>query len=136
MPTDFLDNTMSQKDVRESPTCNSSHEHPSSFIPPSARAAYDKNVTLEEYIYYAKQTRKEEQVALPNPDKSNGMIDQLLRRPSVEQSHSAGSPSDGVESPSGIHEKVNSEASTGLGRAVISNDEWRDASRLMRTASC
>lgn len=127
---------MSLQDVKDTPGSDASREHPSSFIPPSARAAYDKNVTIEEYMYYAKQTREEERVALPNPEKSTGMIDQVFRRTSVEQTLAAAPPADGHESPSDSNEKEKHGATSDLGRAVITKDEWRDASRLMRTASC
>ena len=126
---------MTSKEIKEYPKEGLPPEHPPSFIPPSARKAYDKDVTIEEYIHYARLTREEEKVQLPNPDKSAGMINQILRRPSVEQSLEATQPSDdsGLSNGHGESDKAQTQKE---GRAVITADEWRDASRLMRTASC
>lgn len=103
---------------------------PPTFIAPSDRPAYDTRVTLEEYMFYAKQTREEEKRELPNPEKSQGFLDQVFRRKSVD----AGTVLSGTDSPP-VNGKSGSITSSPEGRAQISADEWRNASRLMRTAS-
>lgn len=109
-----------------------SGEHPSTFISPCDRPAYDKSVTIEEYMHYAKLTRQEEKDLPPNPEKSGSFIDQVFRRKSVESAITA----NGTNSPTTADEKTGTQAQPLDGRATISPDEWRDASRLMRTASC
>jgi hypothetical protein len=117
-----------------SPASNSSaNAHPPGFIPPSSRAPYDKHVTLEEYMYYAAKTREQEKLEdANNPQEGTGILSGLFKRKTQKSGSLAPS------SPTASHEKVaNSDEETSAnGRAVISPDEWRDASRLMRTASC
>ena len=68
---------MSSEDSKTNGDRNGGHQHPATFIPPSARKAYDKDVTFEEYIHYAAKTRTEEKQQLPNVDKSGGLLDQF-----------------------------------------------------------
>ena len=109
-----------------------SSDRPSTFIAPSDRPAYDSTVTLEEYMYYARQTREEEKALVPNPEKAGGLLAQVFRRKAVDTM--VNTP--GAGSPNGASEKAALGGPEADGRAKISPDEWRNASRLMRTASC
>ena len=107
-------------------------DHPATFISPSQRKAYDKGVSFEEYIYYAERTRAEQKEHLPNPEKAGGLIAQVLRRKSVSSVHGQDSSSD---SPGADTTQNGEKVDDREGRAVITDDEWRNASRMMRTAS-
>lgn len=106
--------------------------HPPTFINPCDRKAYDRSVTLEEYMHYAKLTREEEKLDQPMDDKAVGFLQQVFRRKSV----TAETAISGTQSPPSGDEKQRSPSDVAAGRAHISPSEWRDASRLMRTASC
>lgn len=129
---------MSLEDSKTNGHQDVGQQHSATFIPPSARKAYDKDVTFEEYIHYATKTRAEEKERLPNVDKSGGLLDQfkekVLRRGSATTAVAAST--NGSDSP---NEKDAPRRQSRLhddGRAVITDDEWRNASRMMRTASC
>jgi hypothetical protein len=112
---------------------NDVNEHPPGFIAPSSRAAYDKHVTIEEYMYYAAKTREEERIQDANqPEESTGILAGLFKRKSGKKAAGAASPTISNEKTANSDD----ETTRANGRAVISPDEWRDASRLMRTASC
>jgi hypothetical protein len=120
-----------EADGKMSSSKETGQRHPT-FIAPCDRPAYDKSVTLEEYMYYAKTTRQEEKDTPLSPAQSDSFLSQIFHRKTVDDA--AATPS-GTESPNGAHESNISQNSASDGRARISPDEWRDASRLMRTAS-
>lgn len=133
-----LQDSKEKDDLSDTPT----QQHPATFIPPSARKAYDTDVTIEEYMYYAKLTRAEQKNELPNPDKAGGITEQfkahVLRRPSATPAPEVGDVN-GSGSSSPPNEKDAARRQSEIktdGRAVITEDEWRNASRMMRTASC
>ena len=90
------------------------------YIKPQARKLYDPAVTLEEYYYYAKKAREEEK-AIEAP-KTNWA--QMF---SKKKSHEDGDRT---------HLHVDASHLTNRGeRLAISDEEWTNASRAMRTAS-
>lgn len=100
------------------------------MVRPQERGLYDINVPFEEYYYFAQKTRAEEEtrddgvktrirdLLIPNMGRKTGeveMADHEKRRSSA------------------IAENIN--LSNRDKRAIISDDEWRNASRALRTAS-
>ncbi|OQE37964.1 hypothetical protein PENCOP_c009G02656 [Penicillium coprophilum] len=88
----------------------------STLIKPQAREAYDPNVTFEEYHYYSKKTREEQD--LLEPPALNVL--QLLRGKKSE------------EPVSTLTEKDFSDPER---RLAITDEEWANASRSLRSAS-
>ncbi|KAI3129358.1 transcriptional regulator family: Fungal Specific TF [Penicillium roqueforti] len=87
------------------------------LIKPQARDAYDPNITFEEYHYYSKKTREEEE--LLEPPVLN--IRQLLSGKKTE------------EGP--ITTLTEKDFSTRERRLAITDEEWTNASRSLRSAS-
>ncbi|CRG83329.1 hypothetical protein PISL3812_00680 [Talaromyces islandicus] len=95
----------------------------SGYIKPQARAPHDPNVAFEEYHYYAQKTREEED-SLQSP-KLN--IRQLISR----KKNTQGNNTD--ENPTAtLTEKDYANVEN---RREISDEEWANASRALRTAS-
>jgi hypothetical protein len=106
----------------ESPVGNGhSNGHATGLIRPQQRKLHDTNVTFEEYHYYASLTRAEEEQhprhgretslwALIFPSKSDGGAE-----------HSAADPKRNLSNPNT--------------RSVVSDEEWSNASRALRTAT-
>jgi len=118
---------------------------PETFIHPSQRKTYDKNVTLEEYRHYAKITRAQEEEDFKKGAASPSFLQSVLGRgktiaPEHRNSVSPGpassvSPPLSIEKEIGVGHDDSRRRSTRSGHAVITNDEWQNASRAMRTAS-
>ena len=87
------------------------------LIKPQARDAYDPNITFEEYHYYSKKTREEED--LLEPPVLN--IRQLLSGKKTE------------EGP--VSTLTEKDFSTRERRLAITDEEWINASRSLRSAS-
>ncbi|KAH8177883.1 transmembrane amino acid transporter protein [Sarocladium implicatum] len=94
-------------------------------IPPQRRALHDSTVTFEEYFYYAQKTRAEEDLqpktkserswrSIIFPSKSDGGVSQV-------NSHGDGHEGKNLADP-----RV---------RATVSDEEWTNASRALRTAT-
>ncbi|KAF7177776.1 hypothetical protein CNMCM7691_006210 [Aspergillus felis] len=93
---------------------------------PQHRKLHDSSVTFEEYYYYAQLTRAEEE-SQPNGDKERGWLSFLFP-----------SKSDGGIQP--VAETTSEDAKTmtasdTAGRMTITDDEWTNASRALRTAT-
>ena len=95
----------------------------STAIKPQQRALHDRNVTFEEYYYYAEQTRAEELThpktghetsiwSLIFPSKSDGGVQQLSTDTDTKRN---------LSNPNV--------------RAYVSDEEWANASRALRTAT-
>jgi len=96
--------------------------HSGAFIKPQARKLHDENVTLEEYFYYAQKTREEEKALEPPQLRWAEIINR--KKPSPDDANAVAEKS---------HVEVNfTDPKT---RAKISDEEWINASRAMRTAS-
>ena len=97
-----------------------------SLVRPQHRKLHDSGVTFEEYHYYALRTRAEEDAAavVPMAEKTS-MISQVLRR--------KGAPGpEGEKQIVGAGEKNLADPRT---RLEISDEEWSNASRMLRTAN-
>lgn len=95
----------------------------SGYIKPQARAPHDPNVAFEEYHYYAQKTREEEE----NLESPKLNIRNLISRKKNPQDSNAD------EAPTAtLTEKDYASVEN---RLEISDDEWANASRALRTAS-
>lgn len=93
-------------------------------IRPQLRQLHDPDVTFEEYYYYAQQSRAEELTHPPS-----GHETKLLSL--ILPSKSDG----GVQRAQGDEKEVNRNIFKRETRAHITDDEWTNASRALRTAT-
>ena len=102
------------------------------FISPKHRLHHDPNVTFEEYHYYALKTRKIQEIEARNEPQAKGILAVLFPPKSIKIESSPVTPPTGADG-----EKTGSDGPTtdGSGRLVISDIEWTNASRAMRTAT-
>ena len=98
----------------------------SNYIKPQGRLLHDPAVTFEEYQYYARQTREAEKNYEPP---------KLLWRDILTRNTKNGVPQDENGAKSHIERLIDRNFATKEGRLLISDDEWTNASRAMRTAS-
>jgi len=99
-------------------------EEPGSVaIKPQQRALHDRDVTFEEYYYYAQQTRAEE---LTHPKTGHETSLWSLLFPSKSDG--------GVQQVSAGDEAKRNLSSLKV-RAYVSDEEWANASRALRTAT-
>lgn len=90
----------------------------STYIRPQHRQAYDHTISFEEYYYYAQKTREEEQhLEAPKTDWAELLF---MKKKDKRQ------PDAAAVAPSTIDD---------TGRLQITDEEWTNASRMMRTAS-
>lgn len=101
------------------------------FISPKHRLHHDPSVTFEEYHYYALKTREIQDTEALSDTQTKGILQILFPPKSLKIESSPGSP------PSGDGEKASGETPTtdGNGRLLISDTDWINASRAMRTAT-
>lgn len=105
---------------KEKADWNASVTELTTAIKPQARKPHDPNVTLEEYLYYAKQTREEEKSYEPP---------KLVWRELLKGKKA-------VKNDNGTEKQVsNLDFSTQEARMNISDEEWVNASRALRSAS-
>ena len=108
------------------------------YIRPQERLLHDPRVSFEEYHYYALKTRAEED-AIDRNDPSHGkvrLIDILFppkRGPGVQGQLPTApvSPPDEEKRRSSVNANLADRAT----RAVITDEEWKNASRALRTAT-
>ena len=103
--------------------------HSGAFIKPQHRKLHDPDVKFEEYYYYAQRTRVLEQEDNFRGQKKS-FKDVILHRSSHKQAHDDSSPDGKPEAdlPSvNIAKQEN--------RLEITDEEWTNASRLLRTAT-
>lgn len=107
--------------------------------PHDAPSAHDSAVSFEEYLYWASLTRAEEKLASDENPKTrsgpSGWLDSLRRRlfrtrrdPPAEKSDNAAPPASGVATNEAIETKG------GPVVVAVEEQEWKTASRAMRTA--
>lgn len=89
-------------------------------IPPQMRLLHDPDVTFEEYYYYACRTREEEET-LDVPEAGKNLLAYLI--PNLQNGVSSNN-----EAP-----EINT--SDRAARLQISDEEWINASRAVRTAT-
>jgi len=99
---------------------------PMAYTLPQMRKLHDPSITFEEYHYYAEKTRAEEDAAVIGP--SQGMLSVILPSKSDKGVNHVGEKRDSI-----VGEKFNPSSSDN--RAGISDDEWTNANRALRTAS-
>jgi hypothetical protein len=92
-----------------------SSQHSGDYIKPQQRKTHDKNVTFQEYAYYAAKTRAEEDAV--QGEKSTGILQILFP---TKSGHGAGGEKDG--------DMVVNGASTADRRQQISDEEWTNVS--------
>jgi hypothetical protein len=88
----------------------------STLIKPQAREAYDVDVTFEEYLYYSKKTREEEEFLEPP----------VLNVREFFKGKKAEEP---------LTTLTEKDFSTRERRLAITDEEWANASRSLRSAS-
>lgn len=98
------------------------------YTRPQMRLLHDPTVTFEEYYYYAQQTRaEEEQEALDNPEKV-GILQTIFPAKSGK-----GAAASETKRRTSLVPQVNiSEKSA---RATVTDEEWANAARAVRTAT-
>jgi hypothetical protein len=120
------------------PRMNNPMTRMDSLIIPHSRLLHDKSVTFEEYYYYAQLTRVEEREAAKTetatvgiwqvifPTKSGSGVKPISEKPTarLENLHNEDSTEEKPEAPPPDSE-----------RSSITEAEWTNASRAMRTAS-
>lgn len=108
------------------------------YIKPQQRLLHDPNVTFEEYHYYALKTREEEiEIDRNDPNAGKTRLVDIIFPPKK------GPGADGqvVSAPQGPEEaekrrsSVNVNFANAAARAVITDEEWKNASRAFRTAT-
>lgn len=112
-------------------------EHSETFVHPSLRKSYDPNVTLEEYMHYAKITREQEEAEYKSPtsDKTGLLQTVLGRGPRPPPAPEARTKPPTYEKDSEeTNARRDSRRASKFG-VVVTNDEWVNASRAFRTAS-
>ena len=95
---------------------------------PQLRKLHDPSVTFEEYHYYAEKTRAEEDASLFQGGGSKGMLSMIIPSKSDK-----GVDRDGEKRGSVIAQTVN--LSNPDKRAEITDEEWTNANRALRTAT-
>ncbi|KAI1611793.1 transmembrane amino acid transporter protein-domain-containing protein [Exophiala viscosa] len=135
----------------QAPTEFAGTEHPEradTFTSPMHRKLYDPDVTLEEYMHYARRTRAEQDTEEATP--SPGILQQVFKSgpsapvvvgipPQNVATGAQGGDETGMpvgKSPDDHlpHQGQKSQAHQ-LTQAIITEDEWRNAARALRTAS-
>ena len=97
------------------------------YTRPQMRLLHDPTVTFEEYLYYAQQTRAEEETHAINQTEERGFLSTIFPTKSGK-----GAGMDEKRRPS----KVPAVNISDLGvRQQISDEEWTNASRATRTAT-
>ena len=99
------------------------------YTRPQMRALHDRSVTFEEYAYYAQITRAEEQSNQAVAGPTRGFLSTIMPSKSGEGVMVHGEKRD----VSDVMPAVN--LSNRHNRAVITDEEWTNASRAVRTAT-
>lgn len=106
---------------------------------PVSRLLHDPSVTFEEYVYYAERTRAEEAEAARTEEPSTGILQVIFPTKSGAGVKPISSSLEGSESNSqtnGDEKKEAPEATPHRSRRIVITDtEWTNASRAVRTAS-
>lgn len=93
---------------------------------PQMRKLHDPSITFEEYYYYAERTRAEEDGAATGP--TQGILSMILPSKTDKGVNMVGEKR-------GSFAAQKSNPSSPDSRAGISDEEWTNASRALRTAS-
>lgn len=119
-----------EKPVLEHPVNGDVKESPTVLIRPQTRPLHDTSITFEEYNYYAKKTRAEEEEHLGDIQGTRGWAEMVFPSKS-------GMGASNVSSAEKHGEEINAtmDLSDPEKRANISDQEWTNASRALRTAT-
>lgn len=114
-------------------------------IAPHHRQLHDHTVTFQEYQYYAERTRAEEQEAARTETATTGLLQVLFPTKSsagvtpinAVNPASPGSSTSGRDEKDGLGEKeaLGTQANSQSHRLNVTETEWTNASRALRTAS-
>jgi len=96
----------------------------SSYIKPQGRKPHDPDVLFEEYLYYAERTREEETTLEPPST--------IWRHTIFKKKEKAAPVAAAGDSP---HALTAADFAKRENRLEISDEEWTNASRALRTAS-
>lgn len=94
------------------------------YIRPQMRALHDPNVSFEEYYYYAKQTRAIEDAHIVPKSETRGFLSTMIPRKGA---------GNGEKRQPSLVPNVN--ISDPTRRATVTDEEWINASRAVRTAT-
>ena len=114
-------------------------DHNANYIRPHMRLLHDSSVTFEEYHHYAKKTRAEEDEAERTEVKPTGIM-QLLFPPksgpgaTLQTDFIAGDEKAGTRGER-RESIVNANLANKAVRMNVTDEEWTNASRAMRTAT-
>ena len=100
------------------------------YTHPQMRALHDKSITFEEYHYYALQSRAEEDAS--HRSSQNGTATRGFLSTIIPGKSSSPESSDEKRSQSIIPD---TNLSVPDNRAVVTDEEWTNASRAIRTAT-
>jgi hypothetical protein len=114
--------------------------HAQGPIPPSNRLLHDPNVSFYEYMHYAKLTREEEEETFRTDPPTQGIMQVLFPTKSAGGvTPIAISPGNGASEKEVVPAEKNGTSEKEVGvpqqRIEISEAEWTNASRAVRTAS-
>ena len=110
------------------------------YIKPQQRLLHDPMVSFEEYLYYARMTRDEEdEIDRNDPTRHKTRIRDILFPPK----RGPGADGEIIQMPPGLNPEeqakrrssVNANLANKATRAVVTDDEWKNASRALRTAT-
>lgn len=114
----------------EGETIPNGADHANAIIRPQSRPLHDSSISFEEYQYYARITRAEEEEHVGDIQGTQGFIQMIF--PS-KSGMGAGNVSSAEKRGAEIAATVN--LADPERRAQISDDEWTNASRALRTAT-
>jgi amino acid permease len=114
----------------EGETIPNGADHANAIIRPQSRPLHDSSISFEEYQYYARITRAEEEEHVGDIQGTQGFIQMIF--PS-KSGMGAGNVSSAEKHGAEIAATVN--LADPERRAQISDDEWTNASRALRTAT-
>jgi hypothetical protein len=106
---------------------------PSGYLKPQHRPRHDPDVTFEEYHYYALKTREEQDKAEP-VGPATTIWQTLFKKRDDDASHDEASPPSTGLQENEKEPDVNI-SDRGKDRLEVSDEEWSNASRMMRTAT-
>lgn len=105
-------------------------DHADAIIKPQSRPLHDISISFEEYLYYAKKTRAEEEEHVADIQGTQGFLEMIF--PS-KSGMGAGNVTSAEKHGAEIAATLN--LADPEKRARVSDEEWTNASRALRTAT-
>ena len=100
------------------------------MIKPQSRPLHDTSITFEEYVYYANKTRAEEEEHVGDIKGTQGFLEMVFP---TKSGMGAGNVSSAEKHGAEIAATVN--LSNRERRMTVTDEEWTNASRALRTAT-